>query len=148
MHRSGTIDEELAAMKLFRGLPVKRLRTISALTTRVELQPGRVLTKEGRPGSQFVIVVQGSVAVSAHDHVIATRGPGDFLGEISLLGARAQTATALTTTPVVASVVSKRDFWSLLYEAPAVESVLRATMAERLLEVAAARDDRRLSPVS
>jgi CRP/FNR family cyclic AMP-dependent transcriptional regulator len=147
MHRSGMIDEELAATELFRGVPGRRMRTISALPTRVEFQPGKVLTKEGHWGSQFMILLSGAVAVSTHERVIATRGSGDFLGEISMLGGRPQTATALATTPVVISVFSKRDFVSLLHEAPAVADVLQATMAERLLELAAVQDDRRPSRV-
>jgi CRP-like cAMP-binding protein len=135
MERHGRIDEHLAEMELFRGLGSRKLRAITSLTTPLELEPGAVITREGRAGSQFIIVHEGSVAVSACGRVIATRGPGDFLGEISLLGARMQTATALATTPVLTSVVSKPDFWSMLGEAPSVADVLRATMAERLTDV-------------
>ena len=135
MQRHGTIDQQLADVELFRGLPTKKLRAITSLTTRVDLPPGAVLTREGRPGAQFVILLEGTAAVSTCDRVIAMRGPGDFLGEISLLGARVQTATALTTTPVVAAVVSKPDFWSLLGEAPTVAESLRAAMTDRLSEI-------------
>ena len=137
MERHGTIDEQLADAELFRGLSTRKLRTISSLMTRVDLASGTVITKEGRPGSQFLVLLEGVVAIGACDRVIATRGPGDFLGEISLLGARVQTATALATTPVTAAVFSKPDFWSLLGEVPAAGEVLRSAMSERLAEVAA-----------
>ena len=137
MERHGTIDEQLADAELFRGLSTRKLRTISSLMTRVDLASGTVITKEGRPGSQFLVLLDGVVAIGACDRVIATRGPGDFLGEISLLGARVQTATALATTPVTAAVFSKPDFWSLLGEVPAAGEVLRSAMSERLAEVAA-----------
>jgi len=135
MQRHGSIDEQLADVGLLRGLPAKKLRTITSLTTRVELPAGRMLTREGRPGAQFMILLEGTAAVSSCDRVIAVRGPGDFLGEISLLGARLQTATALTTTPVVAAVMSKADFWSMLGEAPTIAETLQTTMAKRLGEV-------------
>ena len=137
MERHGTIDEQLADAELFRGLSTRKLRTISSLMTRVDLASGTVITKEGRPGSQFLVLLDGVVAIGACDRVLATRGPGDFLGEISLLGARVQTATALATTPVTAAVFSKPDFWSLLGEVPAAGEVLRSAMSERLAEVAA-----------
>ena len=136
MERHGTIDEQLAEAELFRGLNARKLRTISSLMTRVDLAAGTVITKEGRPGSQFVVLLDGVVAIGACDRVIATRGPSDFLGEISLLGARVQTATALATTPVTAAVFSKPDFWSMLAEVPSAGEVLRAAMTERLAEVA------------
>ena len=135
MQRHRSIDEQLADVGLLRGLPAKKLRTITSLTTRVELPAGRMLTREGRPGAQFMILLEGTAAVSSCDRVIAVRGPGDFLGEISLLGARLQTATALTTTPVVAAVMSKADFWSMLGEAPTIAETLQTTMAKRLGEV-------------
>ena len=122
-------------MELLRGLSSHKLRAITSLTTRLDLEPGAVITREGRAGSQLVLLHEGTVAVSTCGRVIATRGPGEFLGEISLLGACVQTATALATTPVAMSVVSKPDFWSMLGEAPSVAEVLRATMAERLADV-------------
>ena len=135
MERHGTIDEQLAETELFRGLSARKLRTISSLMTRVDLVSGTVITKEGRPGSQFLVLLDGVVAIGACDRVIASRGPGDFLGEISLLGARVQTATALTTTPTTVAVFSKPDFWSMLSEVPAAGDVLRAAMTERLAEM-------------
>lgn len=137
MDRYGRIDEQLAAAPLFRGLGARQLRSVTALTTRVEVAPGTVLTKEGRPGSQFTVLLDGDVAVSACDRVVATRGAGDFLGEISLLGARVQIATALATTAVTAAVFAKPDFWSMLGEVPAVADTLRGAMVERLAEISA-----------
>jgi CRP-like cAMP-binding protein len=136
MERHAPIDERLAEIELFRGLPTRTLRDVMASATPVELAPGAVITKEGRPGSQFLVLLEGVVAVSACERVVATRGAGDFLGEISLLGARVQSATALATTPVAAAVFSKPDFWSMLGAAPQVGEVLRATMATRLVELA------------
>jgi CRP-like cAMP-binding protein len=135
MERHGRIDEQVAAAELFRGLRPSELRSVTQLTTRVALAPGSVLTKEGQAGSQFMILLEGTVAVSACDRVIAMRGPGDFLGEISLLGARTQTATALATTPVAVAVASRSEFWSLLSIAPAIGDRLRSTMTERLAEM-------------
>jgi CRP-like cAMP-binding protein len=135
MDGHGRVDERVAAVSLFRGIRKKQLREISHLTTPIELAPGSVLTREGHPGAQFMILLEGTVAVSARDRVIAMRGPGDFLGEISLLGRRPQTATALATTPVVVAVASRAEFWSMLEAAPKIGDTLRATMTERLAEM-------------
>lgn len=135
MERQGFVDERLAETALFEGLPTRTLRAVSSLTTTIDLAPGIVVTKEGRPGSQFVILLDGSVAVSACDRVVATRGAGDFVGEISLLGGCPQTATVFTTTPTTVAVVSKPDFWSMLGEVPNMVDVLRATMLDRLGEI-------------
>jgi CRP-like cAMP-binding protein len=135
MNRHGRIDEQVAAAELFQGLRTSELRTVTQLTTRIELPPGSMLTREGQIGAQFIVLLEGAVAVSACDRVIAMRGPGDFLGEISLLGGRRQTATALATTPVLVAVASKPEFWGIVAVAPSIADRLRATTAERLAEM-------------
>jgi CRP-like cAMP-binding protein len=135
MKRHGTFEGQLAEVELFRGQPASTMRDIARLFTPVTLAPGTVVTREGRAPSQFVVVVEGSLVVSAGDCFITTRGPGDHLGEISLLGRRLQTATTLTTTPVHAYVASKSDFAELLVTAPAVEQTLRSSMSHRLAEL-------------
>jgi CRP-like cAMP-binding protein len=139
MERHGFIDERLADTSLFHGLTKHQLRTVTSLTTCMDLEPGAVITKEGHPGAQFVLVLDGSVAVSTRDRVVTTRGAGEFLGEISLLTGCMQTATALSTTRVGVAVVSKPDFWSLLGGLPAVGDELRSTMLDRLAELHCAR---------
>ena len=132
MNHSGRIDDDLGHVHLFRGLSKRQLRLVSSLGTRMEGEPGMVLTHEGRPGSEFIIVLDGTVEVRGADRVLATRGAGDFLGEIALLGARPRTATTVAKTCMVIDVMSRREFWSLLHEVPELSDQLRATMADRL----------------
>jgi len=140
MKRHGTFEGHLAEVELFRGQTAGTMREIERLFTPVTLAPGTVVTREGRAPSQFVVIVDGSLVVSAGDRVITTRGPGDHLGEISLLSRRLQTATTLTTTPVHAYVASKSDFAELLLTAPDVEQALWGSTAHRLAELRTAEE--------
>jgi CRP-like cAMP-binding protein len=67
--------------------------------------------------------------------VIVTRQPGDYVGEIALLDKRPRTATVVATTPVSVEVLSRREFVSLLAEAPELSEQIMATMARRLAEL-------------
>jgi len=134
MKHSGRIDDDVAHVQLFSGLSKRQLRRVSSLGTRIVGEPGMVLTHEGRPGSEFIILLDGTVEVRSGDRVLATRGPGDVLGEIALLGARPRTATTVATTRVVIDVMSRREFWSLLHESPELSDQLHATMTDRLTE--------------
>ena len=87
-------------------------------------------------GTEFIVVLDGDVEVRDGDRVVATRGPGDHLGEIALLGMRRQTATAVATSPVEVAVMSTGDFLCLLGEAPELVPEFRITMTRRLLELA------------
>jgi CRP/FNR family transcriptional regulator, cyclic AMP receptor protein len=135
MDRHAWIDEQLAAVPLFEGLSKKQLRRISSLMTRLDRPAGKVLTREGEQGSEFFIVLEGEVEVRQGDRVVATRGPGEYVGEIALLDRRPRTATVVATTPVSVEVLSRREFRSLLVQAPELSEQILATVAQRLADL-------------
>ena len=145
MDRNARVDDQLAAVPLFEGLPRKQLRRISSLMTRIDRPTGQVLITEGQPGGEFFIVLEGEVEVRQGDRVIATRRAGEYVGEIALLDRRPRTATVVATTPVSLEVLSQREFVSLLAQAPELSEHILATMAQRLvdLETSGAGPDRR-----
>jgi CRP-like cAMP-binding protein len=135
MDRHAYIDERLAQIPLFKDLSKKDLRRISGLATRLEEPAGKVLTKEGQQGYEFIIVLEGEVEVRQHGAVIAKRGAGDYFGEIALLDNRPRTATIVATTPVVIEVIERREFLGLVAEVPEIGQAVMATMAQRLAEL-------------
>jgi CRP-like cAMP-binding protein len=131
MNHHGWTDERLAQVPLFQGLSRRQLRTVSSLTTRIDLGPGTVLAKEGQPGSEFFILLHGEVEVRHRDQVLGTRGPGEYVGEMALMDSRPRTADLVAKTPVIVEVMSSREFRSLLSEVPALSEQIRATMTAR-----------------
>jgi len=134
-------DEQLAKAPIFRGLSKRQLRTVCGLAARIDVQPGKVLAKEGEPGSEFFIILDGKVDVRHGDHVLATRGPGEFVGEMALIDCQPRTADLVATTPAVIEVMSRREFQTLLTEVPAVWNHLRATTAARRAGLAYTPDE-------
>jgi len=129
-----TTDELLARVPLFRELSKRHLRQVRSLATRVDVQPGRVLTREGGTGHEFIVVLEGEVEIRRGDKVIATRGAGDYVGEIALIEGRPRTATVVATSPAVLDVIGQREFAELLVEEPEIADRIRATAAQRLEE--------------
>lgn len=127
-----TTDQRLAQIPLFAGLSKKELAAVSGLATRLDLEAGRELTKQGETGNEFVIVLDGEVDVVIDGNVVATRGAGDYFGEIALLSERPRTATVVAKTPVSIEVIGRREFRSLVSEQPQIEAQLETAMAERL----------------
>ena len=136
----GKTEDWLAKVPLFNGLSKKQLRMISSLATRLEEPAGTELTKEGRVGYEFIIVLDGEIEIRKGDRVLATRGPGSYVGEIALLDNRPRTATVLAKTPVVIEVIGRHEFRSLLADAPELQSEIMNTMAQRLAELEAPVD--------
>jgi CRP-like cAMP-binding protein len=129
------IDEQLSTVPLFERLSKKKLRRISELMTHLDRPAGDVLMKEGEQGREFLIVLEGQVEVRHGDRVVATRGPGEYVGEIALLDRRPRTAKVVATTPMSIEILNRREFVSLLSEAPELAERLLATMAQRLVEL-------------
>ncbi|HWW44485.1 MAG TPA: cyclic nucleotide-binding domain-containing protein [Acidimicrobiia bacterium] len=133
----GKTEEWLAKVPLFNGLSKKQLREVSSLTTQLNEPAGTELTKEGRVGNEFIIVLEGEIEIRRGDDVVATRGPGSYVGEIALLDNRPRTATVVAKTPVVIEVIGRREFRSLLADAPELQQEIMTTMAQRLAELEA-----------
>jgi CRP-like cAMP-binding protein len=131
-------DELLARVPLFEDLSKKHLRQVRSLATRVDVSPGRVLTREGGMGHEFIIVLEGEVEIRQDDEVVATCGAGDYVGEIALIEKRPRTATVVATSAAVLDVIGQREFSELLKEEPEIAERIRATAAQRLAD-----DDRR-----
>lgn len=136
----GKTEDWLEKVPLFRGLSKKQLREISGLATRLNEPAGAVLTQEGKVGHEFIIVIDGEIEVRKGDRVVATRGAGDYVGEIALLDQRPRTATVIAKTPVVIEVIGQREFRTLLAGAPELSGDIMATMAQRLAELDATAD--------
>jgi CRP/FNR family cyclic AMP-dependent transcriptional regulator len=135
MARQGSTDERLAGVPLFAGLSKERLRQIGSLMTRLDVGAGKVLARQGDVGREFVILLEGEVEIVRDGKVVATRGAGDYVGEIALLDNRPRTATVTAKTDVVAEVLNRAEFSSLLATSPDLSNEVMATMARRLAEL-------------
>lgn len=135
VHSHERIEEQLARVPLFEGLSRRELKSVAQLSTYLEEPAGTVLTTEGAAGHEFIIVLEGEVEVRQGDTVVATRGPGTYVGEIALLDHRPRTATVVTTSPAKIGVIGQREFAELLLEVPEISHKLVATMAKRLADL-------------
>jgi CRP-like cAMP-binding protein len=135
MDRHDRIEQRLAEVPLFAGLSKKELRTIAHLATYLEEPEGTILTAEGESGNEFIIVLEGEVEVQQGGEVIASRGAGDYFGEIALLDHRPRTATIVAKTPVEIEVIGRQEFTGMLAEVPELASKIMATMAQRLADL-------------
>ena len=131
----GKTEDWLQKVPLFEGLSKKQLREVSSVATRLNEPAGAVLTKEGQAGYEFIVVLEGEIEVRKGDRVVASRGPGSYVGEIALLDNRPRTATVIAKTPVVIEVIGRREFRTLLADAPELSEEIMSTMAQRLSEL-------------
>jgi CRP-like cAMP-binding protein len=104
----------LSRVPLFSNLGSRELGEVGRLTDEIDVPAGQALTREGQSGGEFFVILQGSVEVDKGGTVVASLGPGDFLGEIALIDGGPRTATATTTSPARLLVLARREFNTLL----------------------------------
>lgn len=94
------------------------------------------LIVEGVAGKGLWLIVSGTVAIqlqqAAQPAYINTVGPGEVLGEMSLLTSEPATATAVATTPTHAYLLPAEDFHQLVQQFPELAIVLTRVVATRL----------------
>jgi CRP/FNR family cyclic AMP-dependent transcriptional regulator len=130
-------DTKVQALKgapLFESLSRKDLTQLARVSEDLEVDPGKVLCKEGEIGHEFFVIVEGKIKVTRKGRRVATRGGGDFVGEIALLEDVRRTATVTAETPVRLFVLTGSDFRRLLDENPGVERKVLRALARRLVE--------------
>lgn len=124
--------DAVRAMPLFAGCSDRELRAVVRMGTTIAVEAGHVLTRQGRRGYEFFVVVEGDASCAVDGRHIATFGPGDFFGEIGLAGHQPRTATVTATTRMKVLVVDFREFGGLMALAPTAAARIRAAMADRV----------------
>lgn len=117
---------------LFSECSRKHLNEIAEIADEIDLAEGKELTKEGRPGREFFVLIDGTADVKRGNRRINQMGAGDFFGEISLITQRPRTATVVATSPVRALVITDRSFRRLLEHQPDIQGKVMSALAARL----------------
>ncbi len=122
----------LAGVPLFAGLKAKELEHIAQLCDEVTLKNGQVVAREGSTGSEFFVVLDGSVSVERAGVHLRDMGPGEFFGELALLGHVPRTATVTCTSDGEFLVLNRGEFNQLLADFPSIQGAVLQALASRL----------------
>lgn len=124
--------ELLRNVSLFSACSKANLSRIASLTDQVTVSSGKVLTRQGQPGWEAFVIIEGKAKASMRGRPGVQLGPGAFFGEMSLLDGGPRSATVTADTDMQLLVLDSRNFSSLLDDVPAVRRNVMKGMAERL----------------
>lgn len=127
--------EMLAAVPLFAGVDPVGLDRIAAAVVQVEFPAGHVIARQGEIGTGFFVIVDGAAQVVRDGDPIATLGPGDFFGEMSLLDGQPRTAQVVAEVPTTCLALASWEFEAVLAEQPLVTLAILRGLASRLREL-------------
>lgn len=124
--------DDLRSVPLFQGMTARALSAVAELATQVDFADGSALTTEGEDGDAFYMLLDGVVRVSRAGTPVGDLGPGDFIGEISLIDGRPRTATAVAVGEVRTLVVRRAEFLDLMERFSAVRLGVMMSLTDRI----------------
>jgi CRP-like cAMP-binding protein len=122
--------EALGKVPLLSGLSKRDLSALAKVAEDLEFPAGRTLAREGQMSREFFAIVEGQVELTKNGRRVTTIGPGDFIGEFSLVIGKPREVTATAKTPLRAFVLTERDFKNLLRSNPGVELKVMRSLVE------------------
>lgn len=132
------MDQKLELLKrtpLLADLSKRDIEEVGRLADEVDVRAGRVLLKEGDPGREFFVIIDGQIAITKEGRHLRTMGAGEFLGDIALVVERPRTATATAVTDSRLLVVGHREFHSLMEQFPSIRVSVLESIALRLRDL-------------
>jgi CRP/FNR family cyclic AMP-dependent transcriptional regulator len=148
-----TVDNKLFLRRvpLFYGLNESQLDLLSTGSTRRSYAKGRTLVAEGEPSQSLFVLLSGRAKVQRSDSegkevIIAVIGPGEFIGEMSLIDDEPRSASVITLETCEFLSIRKESFRQILMQSTDVcmgvmkGLVKRLRLADRKIETLALLD--------
>ena len=100
----------------FGGLSDASLDLLISMLVERRFEAGTIIVAEGEPGCSMYIVHSGELVVSKFGTSggvidIACLKPGDFFGEMTLIGVQNRSATLIAESPIVLYELTSRDLY-------------------------------------
>ena len=127
--------DDLTGVPLFAGLSDEERSILAEWFEVSNSNTGTVLVSEGAAGYSFYVLLDGAAEVKVGDETVATYGPGDFFGEMAILGGGRRSATVTVTAPSRLLSMFGTEFRMLQEVQPKVAAQLEETMRQRAAEL-------------
>jgi NTE family protein len=136
-------DQSLGAVGIFRDLSPADRAAMAAELDKLQLARGETVVSQGQPADALYIVVSGrfEVHVRGRSAPVAEIGPGMPIGEIAFLAGGERTATVTAVRDSLVLRLGRAEFDRLCQRAPQIWRTLTATLANRLADQTAGRND-------
>ncbi|NIP97168.1 MAG: GNAT family N-acetyltransferase, partial [Akkermansiaceae bacterium] len=125
------LAESLPGTPLFQGLDPEQTECLAGICTLASFRCGQVLTAAGSPAGQAYLLLSGAaeVATDPDSPAVGTVGPGETVGEYSLLRGAPHSAGATAREDIEAAVLTREALESLIRRRPDIGLVLYRNLA-------------------
>jgi CRP/FNR family cyclic AMP-dependent transcriptional regulator len=134
-------EDTLAHVDLFSGLDKKDLQLLGSMCQERKYSAGSTLIKQGDTGVGLYVITGGRVRITQTNNPdraetdLGTAGPGNVLGEMSLLDDLPRSATVTAVDDVTALLLPVWEFRTTLRNHPDIALKLLSVLSHRLRRV-------------
>jgi putative peptide zinc metalloprotease protein len=119
----------IANLSLFSDMGKKERELLVPLFRAENRHSGDYIIRQGESGDRFYIISYGKASVIVKDdygseRVVASLGPGDFLGQVALLNDTPRNATVKADTALELLFLVRKDFDNLVGTHPSIKDAL------------------------
>lgn len=125
----------LRKVPIFADLPPTDLKQIASIATEQLFSDGTVIAREGDRGDRLYVIVSGAVGVRSAGRVVATRGAGEFVGELALLTGEPRMATLVAVGETRCLCTGRRDLDAIIRDRPQVALEVIRVLGSRLRDM-------------
>jgi len=118
------LETQLSEVPFFSMLSKKELAAVARQTDEIDVREGETVAREGDVGREFFVIVDGTAEVVRGADRIAELGPGDFFGEMALVGDDRRMATVRATKAMRVIVMTRQSFRDLDRSMPKVHATI------------------------
>ena len=123
--------ELLRRVPMFAELSPDLLTRVDALMVEMTVDVGATLAHESDAGREAFIIAEGTAEVIVGHELIAEIGPGEIVGEMSLLDNQPRSATVVAKTPLRVLVMDPSQF-AAVFSDPHAAQWIAASLSHRL----------------
>ncbi|MGA8257551.1 MAG: DHA2 family efflux MFS transporter permease subunit [Nocardioides sp.] len=117
---------------VLRGLHPDVIAELNGRGTKIDLQAGRDLFREGEPGDCLHVLLSGRLLVRQHDAVVADLGRGSVVGELAVLSGSARSATVTAARDSTLLQIAADDMREVLTGHPAAYASVAEVLADHV----------------
>ena len=127
--------DHLSRVPLFSALSSRDLQKVAKASDEVSVPSGKVLVEQGQTGREAFVILEGSATVKRNGRKVASLGPGDAFGELSLLDRGPRTASVTADSDLKVLVLGQREFSGVIDEVPGIAHKMLASLARVVREL-------------
>jgi small-conductance mechanosensitive channel/CRP-like cAMP-binding protein len=140
VHRMHALDR----VDIFAPVDPEERGRLAASMHEQHFAAGEDIIRQDAPGNSLFIIARGAVevkvGVDGDRRHLATLGPGQFFGEMSLMTGEPRQATCTAETDTLCYVIDQRAFRCVIDKRPSVAEEISAILANRQVELDAERE--------